>query len=590
MTTLLDVRLPRTLNMLVERFQAPEWPGMLVEAWVFEDRGARREAEATLRARGFQASIRSAYKPLVHAFLEEFDLTGVSAVTIGLPPENAQRFQVEAFPLPGLIAPIPVEYAEGRTPEHYEVTLLRNGQPEYLHVYAPNRRRPDPVGRDALSPTGWLRTFPPGCPVPNYNAALRTDYEDAFDAVIASVRAYRWPQATPFFETLEIAVGIGGIERKLPWHDECLSTREALHEDLYFSLLELFQQIGGRPIGTRDFQPGQIVPLISATGGDTTVRVSIVPHVPQPQRVQEPERLDLASKPLTELEIAGHLARLGGEAFGTTSVQGRPVRGLHFAGPGADNGPGLVITSGQHANETSGPIGALRAAPALKRMRAHFALLPQENADGYALHHRLRAENPRHMHHAARFTALGDDLEFRADEAPLERAARLEAFQRTGARLHINLHGYPAHEWTRPLTGYLPGGGYSPYALPRGFFLILRHHAGLEAQAHQFMQALTARLIADPALAKLNEEQIAAYTAHLGPIPSPVYNGIICEIGENTRQIPPYQLITEYPDETIYGNAFRLAHTTQFNTVLHAAELVLQGGMLPLPVAAETVA
>jgi hypothetical protein len=165
----------------------------------------------------------------------------------------------------------------------------------------------------------------------------------------------------------------------------------------------------------------------------------------------------------------------------------------------------------------------------------------------------------------------------------LERAARLEAFQRTGARLHINLHGYPAHEWTRPLTGYLPGGGYSPYALPRGFFLILRHHAGLEGQAHAFMQALTARLIGDPALAKLNEEQIAAYTAHLGPIPSPVYNGIICEIGENTRQIPPFQLITEYPDETIYGNAFRLAHTTQFNTVLHAAELVLQGGLLALP-------
>lgn len=579
MTTLLDLSLPRTLDALVARFQVPEWPGMLVEAWVFEDREARRAAEATLRGRGFEARIRAAYKPLVHAFLEEIDLAGVTEITIGTPPEAPQRFRVEAFPLPGLVAPIAVSYAEGRTPEHYEVTLLREGQPEYLHVFAPNRRRPDPVGCDALSPTGWLRTFPPGCPVPNYNAPLRTDYEDVFDAVIASVRAHRWPQATPFFGTLEIAVGIGGIERKLPWHDECLSTREALHEDLYFSLLELFQQIGGRPIGTRDFQPGQIVPLIDAAGGETTVRVSIVPHVPQPQRVSEPERLDLAGRPLTELEIGEHLARLGGEAFGTSSVQGRPVRGSYFAGQGT----GLVITSGQHANETSGPIGALRAAPRLKRMGAHFALLPQENADGYALHHRLRAQNPRHMHHAARFTALGDDLEFRADEAPLERAARLEAFRRTGARLHINLHGYPAHEWTRPLTGYLPGGGYSPYALPRGFFLILRHHPGLEEQAHDFMQALTARLIADPALARLNEEQIAAYTAHLGPIPSPVYNGIICEIGENTRQVPPYQLITEYPDETIYGNAFRLAHTTQFNTVIHAAELVLEGGKLPLP-------
>jgi hypothetical protein len=393
MTTLLDLRLPRTLDGLLARFQAPEWPGMLVEAWVFEDREARRAAEATLRARGFEARIRSAYKPLVHAFLEEIDLAGVTAVTIGLPPENAQRFRVEAFPLPGLLAPVPVDYAEGRTPEHYEVTLLRDGQPEYLYVFAPNRRRADPIGRDALSPTGWLRTFPPGCPVPNLNAPQRTDYEDVFDAVIAAVRAHRWPEATPFFETLEIAVGIGGIERKLPWHDECLSTREALHEDLYFSLLELFQQIGGRPIGTRDFQPGQIVPLIDAAAGEATVRVSIVPHARQPQRVQEPERLDLASRPLTELEIAQHLARLGGEGFGTTSVQGRAVRGSYFPGQGA----GLVVTSGQHANETSGPVGALRAAPRLKRLGAHFALLPQENVDGYALHPPCRA-----LHRAGR--------------------------------------------------------------------------------------------------------------------------------------------------------------------------------------------
>ena len=577
MTMLLDTSFVRTLDAIVARFQAPEWPGMLVEAWVFEDRAARLAAEVVLRGRGFEAAIRSAYKPLVHAFLEEIDLAGVTAVTVGLPPEEAARFRVEAYPLPGLLAPVPVEYVQGATAEHYEVTLAHaDGRYAQYWVFAPNRRRVDPVGREALSPTGWVRTFPPGCPVPNYNKAEPTDYEAAFDAVIAAVKGHAWPAATPFFATLEIAVGIGGIERKLPWHDECISTREGLHEDVYFSLLEVFQQLGGRPLGTRDFQPGQIVPLIDAAPGATTVRVSVVPHCPQPQLVWEPERLEAASRPLTALEIAGALARIGGEAFGAVSVQGRAVRGVHVAG----SLPGLVITSGQHANETSGPVGALRAAEVLQRRRgAHFALIAQENVDGYALHHRLRLANPRHMHHAARFTALGDDLEFRADDVPIERAARLEALRRTGARLHINLHGYPAHEWTRPLTGYVPGG-YSPYALPRGFFLILRHHAGLEAQAHDFMQALAARLIGDPALAALNASQIAAYEAHLGAIASPVYHGIICEIGENTRQIPPFQLISEYPDETIYGDAFRLAHTTQMNTVLHAAELVLDHGML----------
>lgn len=578
MTTLLDARFTRTLDALLDRFQEPEWPGMLVEAWVFEDRAARRAAEATLRGRGFVAAIRSAYKPLVHEFLEDIDLAGVTAVTIGTPPEAPDRFRIEAHPLPGLLAPIPVAYAEGRTPEHYEITLTRNGIDEYRYVYAPNRTRPDPIGREVRSPTGWLRTFPPGCPVPNLNAALPTDYEAAFDAVIEAVRAHAWPAATPFFPTLEIAVAIGGIERKLAWQDECISTKEALHEDLYFSLLEVFQQIGGRPAGTRDFQPGQIVPLIVAAPGETRVRVTVGPHVPQPERAQEPQGLAGAARPLTAREISVELSRLGGEAFGAVSVQGRPIEGRHFAGAG----PALVVTAGQHANETSGPIGALRAAPALIRRGAHVAVVPQENADGYALHHRLRAENPRHMHHAARFTALGDDLEFRAEEAPLERAARLEAFSRTGARLHLNLHGYPAHEWTRPLTGYVPSG-YEAYALPRGFFLILRHHPGLGEHALPFLAALTARLAADPALMALNAAQLGAYAAHCGAIDAPVLNGILCEIGENSRQVPPYQLITEFPDETIYGDAFRLAHTTQMQTVLHAAELVLDHGMLPAP-------
>ena len=577
MTMLLDTSFVRTLDAIVARHVEPEWPGMLVEAWVFEDRAARRAAEAVLRGRGYAAVFRSAYKPLVHAFLEEIDMAGVTAVAIGLPPEDSSRFQVEAYPLPSLLAPVPVTYGEGRTADHYEVTLTRDGRDEYLYVFVPNRRRTDPVGRDALSPTGWLRTFPPGCPMPNLNRAEPTDYEAAFDAVIATVKAHPWPGTTPFFDTLEIAIGIGGVERKLDWHDECLSTREGLHEDLYFSLLELFQTIGGRPLGTRDFQPGQIVPLIDGASGPTSVRVSLAPHVAQPDLVWEPELLERASRPLTSREIGAALGHLGGEKFGAISVQGRPVLGTYVAGVE----PGLVISSGQHANETSGPIGALRAAQQLRQRRgAHFALIPQENVDGYALHHRLRAQNPRHMHHAARFTALGDDLEFRADDAPIERAARLEALGRSQARLHINLHGYPAHEWTRPLTGYLPGGTYSQYALPRGFFLILRHHPGLEAQADAFMQALSARLIVDPALARLNAEQIAAYQAHLGPIASSVYNGIICEIGENTRQIPPFQLITEYPDETIYGDAFRLAHTTQMNTVLHAAQLYLDQGML----------
>ena len=58
------------------------------------------------------------------------------------------------------------------------------------------------------------------------------------------------------------------------------------------------------------------------------------------------------------------------------SVQGRAVRGTYVAGVE----PGLVISSGQHANETSGPIGALRAAQQLRQRREHCSSLPSRLA------------------------------------------------------------------------------------------------------------------------------------------------------------------------------------------------------------------
>ena len=49
-----------------------------------------------------------------------------------------------------------------------------------------------------------------------------------------------------------------------------------------------------------------------------------------------------------------------------------------------------------------------------------------------------------------------------------EKGARLEAIARTSARLHLSLHGYPAHEWTRPLNGYVPHG-FSQWTIPAAF-------------------------------------------------------------------------------------------------------------------------
>ncbi|NWM44847.1 peptidase M14, partial [Escherichia coli] len=84
----------------------------------------------------------------------------------------------------------------------------------------------------------------------------------------------------------------------------------------------------------------------------------------------------------------------------------------------------------------------------------------------------------------ARYTALGDDLEYRTAAQPHEKAIRFEAQRLSGARLHINLHGYPAHEWTRPLSGYMPRG-FAMWTLPKGFFLIMRYQHGWEERAER---------------------------------------------------------------------------------------------------------
>ena len=82
MTELLGIEIPRALDGIVRDCATA---GASLEAWLFEDEAARRAAEATLAAAGVHARIRSAYKPLLHFFLEEIELSGLSSATIFMP-------------------------------------------------------------------------------------------------------------------------------------------------------------------------------------------------------------------------------------------------------------------------------------------------------------------------------------------------------------------------------------------------------------------------------------------------------------------------------------------------------------------------
>lgn len=593
MAILAETTIPRSLDLLAVRCLGAG-PGRRVEAWLFEDEAVRRGVEERLRAAGIEARLRSAYKPLLHFFLEEASLEGVTAVRIRYPVHaaaNPLRFRMEAYPLAGLLGGRMLRFEPGGDDLHYEVGLLREGGGEERHrVFAPNRLRRDLLGRESLSPCGWWcrRDAGPDGQVVE-DEAFETEYEAAFRLAMESLDRHEWGESGPCFGVLEMRVETGGIERPLSYGGECLSTREALHEDLYFSALEFCGARAGLPPGDRRLQPGQIVPDIWPGEGQTRLRVAIQPREMAEKGDKGSGRgaaegegeLESAARPLPLKRIAQELEALPGERFEALSVQGRPVRGVHVPG---ETGIGLVVTAGQHANETSGVVGALRAARVLAGIgRLGFALIPLENPDGYALHERFRRVHPHHMHHAARYTALGDDLEVRDGPPWHEKAVRLEAFHRIGARLHVNLHGYPAHEWTRPLSGYLPRG-FESWSIPRGFFLILRHGPGLDGMAGALMRHVAERIAAVPGLAAFNRRQAILYEAHLGEAPQPSHAGIPYSIAPRPRPGPPLALITEFPDETVEGEDFRLAHAVQREAVLAAAEW-LEGGWNRVPVA-----
>ncbi|MBO9329056.1 peptidase M14 [Achromobacter pulmonis] len=576
---LLEKTFDRTLDAWTHAYMAPAWRGATVEGWLFEGPQARLAAQARLAQAGVAARFRSAYKPLLHFFLEEVERAGLVSARVRYPVHehaHARRFALEAYPLVGLLDGVRVTLEAGADDLHYDVALgYADGSVIEQRVYAPNQLGHAPDGTPELSPTGWLRVRDAEGAL-HTDAAHLTEYQQVFRSIVDTVRARSWGAHEPFFERLEIRVDLPGIEYALPVDEEIVSTFEALHEDLYFSLLEFFQRHSGRPAGDRGLQPGQIVPDIRRNDGAARVRMTLEPFAALAPLVPAAPAMPLAQmrEPLSAAQIAGCMADLGGDAFQAVSREGRPVLGTYLRGPG----PAVFISGAQHANETSGVVGALRAAQALAAAGdPHFALIAAENPDGYALFNRLRERHPRHMLHASRYSALGDDIAHRENAPFFEREGRHLALAISGAQLHINLHGYPAHEWTRPLSGYLPRH-FERWTIPKGFFLVMRHHPGWGDRARRLVAGVTARLARDVAgLVEFNARQLERFQAHAVETGFDLHHGIPVQIEESDREAVPLTLISEFPDETVYGERYVFAHTVQMETVLAATGLYRAG-------------
>lgn len=562
MTSIFSKTYASALQTLIEEAQA----GDVIELWTFDDSKTRKVAEAALTAKGVSAKIRSAYKPLVYAFLEEIDLEGATVIEVRYPvhpqaPDN--RFRLEAYPLAAIVGDREIRFSARNDAElFYDVAVKGEGVDRSYRVLAPNRVHQDIVGETNLSPCGYL--------IKNGEAAKwASAYEQLFDDVINAVAEHAWGETEPYFEELNVRVGLAAEDEDLSYGDEVISLREALHEDIYFSLLEFFQKKSGRPLGDRGLKPGQIVPEVIFTQGDASVELSLKPHTTELVSRDE-QVLDEAQQALGAAQVNATLNQFGNDAFFAKTRSGRDVNARYVEGSDF----AVMFSAGQHANETTGVTGALRAAVQLNaRENAHFTISPLENPDGYQLHQRLCVDNPRHMHHAARYTALGDDLEYRTVESAgiylNEKAIRFQAQEKSGALLHVNLHGYPSHEWTRPLSGYVPRG-FAMWTIPKGFFLIARYHTGWEAEAESLLDQVTKHLGKIDGLLDYNSKQIALYERHAGETGFRMINGFPCLVSIDDRHDVPMTLITEYPDETIYGDAYVAGHTAQMETVLSA--------------------
>lgn len=559
---------PRTTRCLIEAYAHEAYRGYRLEAWVFDDEAERRSTEAIFEAAGVEAHLRSAYKPLVHFFLEELSWESLRSVVIEYPVLDSmpRRFLLEAYPLAALLpqgVTLRWESAEA-SPVGYRVQVTRSsGEQEVHEVVAPNRHHLDHVDEEQFSPCGWLRLTSPDQEVTE--SVVETDYESLFQAAMATLMTTPWLATSPYFEELNFRVRLPCRDRRLAWGDEHISLAEALHEELYFSTLEYFQRHAGLALGDRTIQPGQIVPEVLTDGDTPCLKIERRPldssHLP---RAEVP--LDVAREAIGPAQVERLLTKFEGQAMHATTRAGRAVQARYRQG--ADRA--VMISAAQHANEISGVVGALRAARELhRRPEAHFVISPLENPDGYALQGRLAATQPRHMHHAARYTAFGNDLQSQPRGQGFEHAIREQAIAASGAGLHVNLHGYPAHEWTRPLTGYVPRG-FEMWTVPKGFFLILRHRPGWEAAARQLADMVTRTLAETPGLVDFNAAQIALFETHAGSLAFPMLNGFPYLVMEDPEQLTPLMLITEYPDETLADEPFVQAHTAQAATVVAA--------------------
>ncbi len=572
---LFDRNYSRTLSSL------SELPLNTTDVWLFECGSARRAAQMALAEKGRHLRFHSAYKTLLHSVLEQRLFDNAFSVTIRFPVvehDEPLRFRLECYPLQDLFPDIDITFLptnhSGEGLPVYRLSIRNATAETELVVETPVRWKEHPSGRRLLVASGWMKSDD------GVSEPMATEFEQLYDDICGFIQGMPLqPLRTtepegPFFEQLEVRVTAPFRDEALPVGNEVISLAEALHEEIYFTAIEIFQQRLGLPALSRNLKPGQIVPNI-CKGERISVSIrATVAQVEQDRDQAGCPALSQATHWLYPSQVRSHLQRINGKTIQATSRQGRIVEGRVVKVDGLPDSARLAISGAQHANESSGVVGALRAALELQQAgNVSFSVCPVENADGYALYHRLCLQNAHHMHHAARYTAGGNDLSH--GDGAYESGIRREAVQALPARVHVNLHGYPAHEWTRPLSGYVPAG-FSRWTIPKGFFLICDYADEEQlVLARQVLDAALQALYEYPEMMAINRRMLRSYERVVGSLDFELYRDCIpFTLTQQVREPYSVSLITEAPDESVYGEDFRIAHEAQYRVVMAVAAVV----------------
>ncbi|MGY2893858.1 M14 family zinc carboxypeptidase [Deinococcus sp. UYEF24] len=535
-------------------------------------------------------SVRSAYKTGYFWLTEEVQPLWRRAqadrlsVTYPAGPEDSPgRFLQELYPLSALMERegLALEFTSGGAGSTYSALLFREGEKVWEgECFIPLHPRQSTDGRAVVGPTGWLtlRAGPRGTES-LYDGRLATDGELFWDwycgAVLPRLLALADQRPDlPIFRNLSVELGLSEPDLDIGVLGERISMTEALSEEVYFGTVDALKRHLAHAATSRSLMPGRITPVVAATPGrDGWARVILSEYgaleTPAERSVDD-LNLEVAGNPVSGQSAfpwnplrTWQAAREQADRFRlewhvpAMSVEGRPVPAVIRRS--GTTGGGILVTGGQHANETTGAAAAVQLIGPLATGRLPFAVLPLENPDGAALHRALIQFNPDHMHHAARYTSLGDDLESRVrDGKPRwESRGRVWAARAVQATLHLNLHGYPAHEWVRPYSGYAPFG-FESWALPAGFMTILWHHPGLAEQARRMANAIAARLQQLPDVVEHAERACRANAAHSVRPHYELIQGLPFILTEQPAALCPLTVITEAPDETVYGEQFRM--------------------------------